>query len=228
MSSRHAAGVSALALGAAAVAVGVISTSDHTDSRLALGVLAVGTSLAFITAGLVARLRRPENRIGGLMVVTGFSWMLGALTTADNATVFTIGMVVGAIAFGFLAHLMLAYPWGRLEERVDRAIIGAVYVLMTVGQLAVVLVSDPGDLGCTRDCPDNRLQAVGDGALSTAVQAAWQVAAIALALAGIARLGTRWRHATPALRRTLAPVYATSALLVAVVAASVVMGQLYG
>ena len=57
------------------------------------------------------------------MVATGCLWLLSALTTANNAWVFTLGFVFNSAAFGAFGHLLLAFPTGRLESRFHRLLV---------------------------------------------------------------------------------------------------------
>ena len=122
MTARAALAIWTLALACAAVAIALIATGDHTDGKVALIALAVPTELAFVASGIVARLQRPHNRTGVLLILVGFSWFLGALTTAGNPYVFTAGLALGTVFTALLAHLFLAFPTGRLATRVDRAL----------------------------------------------------------------------------------------------------------
>ena len=80
---------------------------------LAAGDLGVG--LAFLGCGAIAW--RRSSAVGALMAATGIAWFLGSL--------------VGALVFlhrGPLVHLLLGYPGGRLESRLQRVVVGAGYV----------------------------------------------------------------------------------------------------
>ncbi|HEX6653014.1 MAG TPA: ATP-binding protein [Thermoleophilaceae bacterium] len=80
---------------------------------LAAGDFSVG--LAFLGSGAFAW--RRSSAVGALMVATGVAWFLGSL--------------VGVLVFlhrGPLVHLLLGYPRGRLESRLQRVVVGAGYV----------------------------------------------------------------------------------------------------
>ena len=84
MTTRSILGVWTLALACAGAAILIVATSDHTNDKLAVLLLAVPIELAFVASGLVARSQRPHNRTGLLLIIVGFSWTLGALTSAGN------------------------------------------------------------------------------------------------------------------------------------------------
>ncbi len=82
-----------LGTGAAAVAATVILRGGATAERLVVATFTVLEGAAYIGAGLIARVRRPRNRTGPLMVITGFVFMWGALEFAEDGVVTTIGAV---------------------------------------------------------------------------------------------------------------------------------------
>jgi len=88
--------------------------------------------IAFLIAGTVAWERRPDNRIGPLMVATGFAWYVGTYAASFNP-------VIDAAAYGFsgyydalLAWLVLAYPSGRLRRPAFRVVVAAFFGLLAV------------------------------------------------------------------------------------------------
>ena len=83
--------VAGLALGLAALAL--VTASDREADPAAWIVLALTLGWGFAFAGIFAWWRRPENRIGPLMTLVGFMWFLGALTSADTAWAYTLGVV---------------------------------------------------------------------------------------------------------------------------------------
>ena len=225
MTARAALVVWTLALACAAVAIALIATGDHTDGKVALIALAVPTELAFVASGIVARLQRPHNRTGILLIVVGFSWFLGALTTAGNPYVFTAGLALGTIFTAFLAHLFLAFPTGHLASRTDRLIAIAFYGVAMVPALAYVF--DEGDLTetvCDRPCPEYVLSVAPAQTVATLIAAVYAISSAVLAALVLARLVLRWRRASPALRRALSPVVATAGFLIGAAVVQTIVG----
>src|SRR5215218_3977359 len=219
VTTRSALGVWTLALLAAVGAVAIVLTSDHTPDRLATIVLAAPIGLVFVASGLIARGRRPDNRTGSLLVATGLTWFLGALGAAEEPVLFSAGLLLSALSTGVLAHLLLAFPTGKLERRFDRLLIGAGYVLVLAGPAAIAAVdSDVDDCG-KGTCPDNVVAVTDNTALAGAFRLVFIVVAVVLLVALIVRLVQRWRTASPALRRALAPVYFTGVGFTVVLAA---------
>ena len=227
MTGGRAIGLAAAALAAAAASGWLIATSDHEEDTVATAILSVPVGLAFVAAGLVAAVRRPENRIGSLMTLVGFTWFLGALTRSDVETFYAAGLVLGNLAFAFFGQLVLSYPTGRLRARADRLIVAAAFLLVTVGQLAVYLVHEPRRSECP-DCPENLLLARDEPDLADAIVLGWRIAALALVLATAVLLRRRWSESSPAKRRVLAPVYATAGVTLLAIAAYLVAQEVGG
>lgn len=104
MTTRSVLGVWTLALLAAAGAIAIVLTSDHTTDKLATIALAVPTELVFVASGLVARARQPENRTGSLLIMVGLAWFLGALGSADQPVLFSAGLLLGGLFIGVLVQ----------------------------------------------------------------------------------------------------------------------------
>jgi PAS domain S-box-containing protein len=213
------------ALGAVAygIVVALVIASDRDVSAGTVSVAAFA-GIAFLVTGIIARLRRPQNRTGTLMLAVGFLWALGALQEADSDAVFTLGVLLGQLAFAPLAHLLLAFPSGELRERVDRRLVAATWLVVVCGPLAVVLGSERPITGCS-DCPANVLAVTDDARIADAAQIAYALAGIALAVAILWRLARRYRAASTPLRRVLTPVYLSSALALTAIVVSNAAGS---
>ena len=89
------------------------------------------------------------------MVAAGFAWFLTSLTAANGSIPYTIGTIVENLPFAVIIHVLLAYPRGRLEWWVTRAVVASAYV--TVGiQFLSLLFHEPTVSECPR-CPANAL-----------------------------------------------------------------------
>jgi PAS domain S-box-containing protein len=212
----------ALALALAAAATVLVLTSDHEESKAATISLAVTVGLAFALSGLIALWRRPDNRTGLLLAGVGYLWFLGALAVSDNSWLFTFGAVLGNLAFGAFVHLLLAFPWGRLASARDRFLVAATYVLAVGGNALAFLVDERPDSDC-EDC--RSVIAVTDAPrLQGVVEGVWTVLVLALVVAILWVVAMRFRLASAALRRVLAPVLAAGALSMIALGASLVAG----
>ena len=97
-------------------------------------------------------------------MLTGFVWFLTTLANSDNESLYSIGRVSGWLVEPLLLYLLLAFPTGRLESRIDRALVGAMVVLALVLYLPTALLIErypvPGPwMTCTRGVPRQRLHA---------------------------------------------------------------------
>ena len=81
--------------------------------------LAVGWTYLF--GGLAIWSSRPANPTGRLMTLVGFTWFIGNLQLADIGLLDAIGTAFADVIFVCLIALILAYPTGHLETRLDRS-----------------------------------------------------------------------------------------------------------
>ena len=109
----------ALVLGVAALVFGL--EGDHAEAGTAFAVLDLVIGWSFVGGGLVAWLRSPGNRVGPLMVATGMVWLVAAFQLADETALYTLGLLVAALPLALIAHLLVAFPEGRLRTPVARA-----------------------------------------------------------------------------------------------------------
>ncbi|MGH3718150.1 MAG: histidine kinase [Pseudonocardiaceae bacterium] len=152
----------------------------------------------FLLAGLVAQLRSPVNRVGLLMVLVGVGWFAEDVQLVRDPVVHTAGLLLTSASSGFLVHLVLAFPTGRLGSRVGRLLVAAAYgTVFGVVPLRCLVMDDSyhrnllflGSLPWVDPVPDY----VGVG----------------IAVGLLAVLVRRWVSAGPPMRRVLAPVYLT-------------------
>src|SRR5262245_52627886 len=66
-----------------------------------------------LTAGIVAHVRRPGNRMGLLMVLAAAGFFAEDLQLSSTPWVTSVGMLLSRSSSGFLAHLVLAFPSGQ-------------------------------------------------------------------------------------------------------------------
>ncbi|GAA4955837.1 hypothetical protein GCM10023238_23110 [Streptomyces heliomycini] len=180
--------------------------------------LTVGWSYA--AAGLVAWWRRPGNGTGPLMLAEGLTWFLGNLQGTAVPGLFAVGAWTEALNLAVLAHLLLAYPEGRLTTVTDRRVVSAGYLLVGVGGLIRTLLYDPAAVGTAsylncRTCGPNALLLHSDPGLFAAVDLGYRWLGVVLTLLCVTRLVSRWRGGGPARRRALIPAWIAVAVAVA-------------
>jgi signal transduction histidine kinase len=192
-----------LALELATVAVGgalsalllAASLQGLSDLELVLSLLA---GWSFIGSGLAAWARRPSNRTGPLLVLVGLAFLTGLLSSVQQPALHALGAWVRPLHLAVFAHLLLAFPSGRLESRLAAGLVAAIYLDLGVLYHAPLLLGEAG-LG---------------GRLSDASYAFGAV----LFLAASALLVQRWRAGSRAWRRAVAPLLWTGALALALLA----------
>jgi signal transduction histidine kinase len=197
-------------LAAGVGALGLVLSSDFDHQKIAHLVFGPLIGWSFIGTGLFAWWRRPDNHFGFLMTAFGFAWMAGALSDSTTPAVALVGFLAGALPFGILIHLLLAFPAGRLEGRLAKGLAVFAWLEVTLGQLAAVLVTDTAHGDC--QCARNPLLLTHDKGVFHAVTGAFSLSS-ALGLVCItAFLWHRWRKAGIAQRRALGPIYLAGAI----------------
>jgi len=206
----------AAGVGAAWLAVGR-ATEPYQTADAPLALLVGG---AFIASGVVAWAHQPRNRLGPVMVLTGFAWFLTFLTDATNPWLFTVGTAVESVYLVGFAYLILSFPSGRLNGRLERAVIWAALALVSVFQLSSLLFSDSGAVLCS-GCPRNMFEVARNDALADGILQAQRITAVLLALFTVGLLVHRWRAASAPQRRSVAPVLWAGSATIVVLAISI-------
>jgi signal transduction histidine kinase len=152
-------------------------------------------------------------RMGLLLIAAGATWYFGSLELVAGPVLPRLGFWFLHLHSVFLAHVLLAYPDGRLSRPVHRLVIGALYVSTLVTQGMRMLAEDP--------LPPHLW---GDPAARNSVWSpVGSVTAGLLAVVVVALLVQRWRAETPAGRRARAPFWISAAMIGLVVLAGTVV-----
>lgn len=93
----------------------------------------VAVGVSFLAAGLVAWRRRPENRTGVLMVLSGIVWFCRDFARSDAEIPTRIGELSLNVFLALIAHQVIVFPYGVARSRLERALVGAPYVLAVGG-----------------------------------------------------------------------------------------------
>ena len=170
----------------------------------AIAVLTVLVAWSFVASGFVAWDRRPENRVGALLLFLGLWWTAGHLMqppTTSSPLVYTVGEVWRlAWTFGFVL-VLLSYSDGRLSRSVDRLLAGAVFIAAVPMQILWLLFLEGQE-------PRNAFLAWPSASTADAIDTAQRVVWLGVAVVLVVWFVARWIVASPPLRRTLAPVLA--------------------
>lgn len=172
----------------------------------------------FLAVGLFVWTRQSNgSRMGPLLVAVGATWHVGDLQFSENDAVFTLGFWLYHLNVVILAHLLLAYPTGRLPGRSERITIGTLYVTTLVTQ-------------GLRAATEHPLQPQGWGD-PNADYSVWapigSVVALLAAVAVMVLVVRRWRAEPRPLRRTRTLFWAAVALTGVVVSAGTITAILH-
>jgi signal transduction histidine kinase len=208
--------VAGLALGVLAYQVQVDNLPEpFTTQWRAMASVAYGWG--FLVAGLVAWSRRPGSRLGQLMIVAAFFLLARQLRYSHDELAFTAFFLLGEVGFAMVVHVALAYPSGRVTDRLERMLVRVAYAVALVFPLAILLVYD-GTRRLQYFDPSPReslLLVSGSADVVATLQKAFTICAYGIvATLFIVLIARKLWLATPRARRILAPL-----LLVAAVAA---------
>lgn len=156
---------------------------------------------AWIVGGLVAWASRPGNRCGPLMALTGWAFLIPHLSLGDPVS-FTLTQT-GSLGVGFLVHLLVVFPDGRLRTRFERVLVSVNYAGW-IGVPAFASLWDPTKV-CA-DCPDNVLFIRDDPRLLAVALLCLIALIVFVGVSVTVLLIRRWRRATRPGRRVLAPM----------------------
>jgi len=170
--------------------------------------------LSFLAAGLVALDRRPGNPMGKLMIAYGFTWYLGNWGNLHVAVFPMIGLIGQQLGGPILAQTTLSYPTGRLRTRFERFAVVTIYAAAIGVSLVILLAYDPRANGCTQ-CVREPAPFPSSHAVLTAILADQRAGPLMFLLLMTA-LWLRWRRATPAERRGLAPLWVAASVYMVV------------
>jgi signal transduction histidine kinase len=193
----------AVVVGAAASAV--VVSSDHIEMPGLTIVIGLLITWSFIGTGLYAWWRRPSSRFGALMVLVGFTFVLGVLTASDNSIIFTVGVLLSSIYFVVFAQMVLSYPDGRLQRPWHARLLAAGYALAVIGPLPHLLWGFSPAMQCD-GCPESALLIERNDTLRDVFNAITSVLGVAIVAVVLVILLRRWSRATAPQRRALAPV----------------------
>jgi signal transduction histidine kinase len=201
------------------------SSSDHAELEAFARVLTVA---APVGVGFIALHRPPFERFGALLMASGPVLFLAMLANSEDATVYSVGRVFAWAIEPFLVYLMLAFPAGRLENRIDRALFYAITFVALFLFLPTALVVErfpvPAPwMTCDADCPDNAFMLLNSepGLVEAVLRPLREFLLVAIAAAVAVRIAHRINGAKPLTRRLLAPVLGVACFRIAAFGAAI-------
>jgi signal transduction histidine kinase len=199
------------ALAGAAVPLAVIAYRVQVDNlhspwQRAAATVAIG--LAFVGAGLLAWGRRPQSRLGLLMVAAGYALLLRQFRYSHDALLFTVFFALGDLWYVLVGHAALAYPAGRVRGRVEQSGVRIAYAAVLALPLAVLVFYDGQRPLRTFHSvsPSSLLLVDGDEGVVSALQTSLIAVYAAIGLAFVVLVGRKLALATPRARRQLLPL----------------------
>ena len=200
-----------------AYALGGEWVSIHSPRIPEIHLLNALLGLFYLAAGIVALDRRPGNVIGPLMIGYVVTWFFGNWGNLPVPVLPTLGLVSGSLARPLLAHIVLAYPDGRLRTAFERVVIGAFYATSLATSVVFAQSWATRSFGCPYPygwCPWTAALIPSQ----TASGLAWigYHSGIVPGSLLFAAIGLRWRRASQAERRSLTPLWVAVSILAAV------------
>ena len=186
---------------------GAVLGAQHVDTGFAIATQLPAFGL--ITGGLIAWRARPDNPLGALMTCGGVVaclWPTQAFVSVP--VLFTASLLLGDLSTGLMAHFLLAFPSGRLPNRLSRVAAATIYLSVLPFNAARGLGMDPAPGDCV-DCAEaeNLLYIAPPDWYSDALAIAELPLYLALSAFIAWELIRRWRAASEARRRILRLVY---------------------
>jgi signal transduction histidine kinase len=207
-----------LVAGGGAVWLATMGSPDRPAEPSPALTLVVGASL--MGSGLGAWRAWPENRVGLVMVFTGFAWFAGLLTNASSPLPYTIGELVQYVWIVGFIYLLLCFPSGRLPGAIDRGLVVAALLFAVGLELVAMLYGNKTGLRCSV-CPDNLLHAFSNNARSDRMLSLQRIGGGLVALGTITVLGVRWWRASAPRRRAVTPVLVAGTLTLLALTATI-------
>src|SRR5262249_9873275 len=152
--------------------------------------------------------RRPESSIGPLMTAVGFTWFFRPLMASNEELPFALGAIFASVPYAVLIQLLLSFPSGHLETRLQRGVVALAYFVCIPMQFAWALFTDPEKDGC-EGCPETPFLIEGHHTLSLAINSIEVILAITSIVLTVVLIYRRWKRSEPRQRRALSPLILT-------------------
>jgi signal transduction histidine kinase len=213
---------------AAAALIAVSGDAQGTPALVAAARAAiVGIPIA---VGLGIWLRAANDRFGPLLVAVGGVCLLTTLSESSDEALYTLGRASGWFLEVLLVYVILSFPTGRLPERGDRLLVGAMGLVVVALFVPRLLIAESFQVpspytSCTSDCPGNALFVLDGqpGLVDSVIQPLGNMLVVVVMTAVLVRLWLRLGDSTALARRMLVPVLAVGAARLAMVAAGLVV-----
>jgi len=158
--------------------------------------LAIGT--LFAVSGALARLLRPQSRIGLTLSAMSLATVASDIDTGlqlpsampGRALTVLVGVPAFWLQIPLVFHLILSYPTGRLDRPGERRLVAATTVVAATASLVLLLTKTPVPL-CADWCGPSPLQVVDDPTLYLELRGTAMLIMLILAVYGLILLVRR-------------------------------------
>jgi signal transduction histidine kinase len=175
--------------------------------------LALAAGWTLVGTGLVAWGRRPQSRVGLLLVAAGFVWLLGDPAHTDSPPLArSIGLWLENLPFALLFHAVLTFPSGRIRAWTQRGVLAAAY-LVTIALPFGLLVTCVPDVASDCNYGVAWLSWFPSKNASHDISRVFDYSSLTVVAAILVLVVHAWLSARPAARRVLSPLYLGSAAL---------------
>jgi PAS domain S-box-containing protein len=147
--------------------------------------------------------RRPDNGTGRLLLLVSVCWLVGLWGAADDVALYTIGNAASALALAAVLQLVLAYPSGRLQTRLDRIVVAAGWTIAILANTLTLIFSRHPDCA---GCPTNALFTTESTTAVDVISTTANVVAAGVIGTAVVIVARRYRAATPVARRLMRPI----------------------
>jgi signal transduction histidine kinase len=173
------------------------------------------TGGSFVVSGLIAWQRRPDNRVGALMVLVGFGLFADPLLSQPNSPLAkTLGLLFTDFWAVFFCILLLVFPRGRrIRGRLDQLLVLAFVVPAIVMQVVWLLFLEERGHRLLRRGFSNAFLVWPNADIAHAIETGQQSIFLPATISLFLVLAWRWLRASSPLRRVLVPVLAGAATM---------------
>jgi len=161
--------------------------------------------LTMLGAGLIAWLRQPANAIWRLMLATYFAGLIWELSFIPTYLFWTLSLLLTNLGQAIFAHLLLAFPSGRVQSSAERVLVAFIYAYAVGIPLIQELFSKPPYV-CPGYCPQNLLVVWPNNEVADLIG---RLGGLGVPIIGVPLALLVWRHwrrASAPARRALQPV----------------------
>ena len=207
--------VALLAAGTVLGGVGELQQARYSDRPITWVVADFVAGWTFLLTGALAWVRRPDSRVGPILLAIGVDWFVGTNIRSSVDWISHVARTFQGYYEPLIGVLVLAYPTGRVAGRLERSVLIAWFVDQAAWSVAqLVLLRPLSWYGCPT-CPDTIDAFIANRQLLETLAPMLLAGSVLCAVGVLLLAARRLITAGPAGRRRLVPV-AVAALALAV------------